>query len=67
MGDLLDSWLDKIDMIVHPERRKLTALALISMLRFNTGVIYERFGAIINVSVTVMLDVLKEDNGVKYE
>lgn len=67
MGDLLDSWLDKIDMIVHPERRKLTALALISMLRFNTGVIYERFAAIINVSVTVMLDVLKEDNGIKYE
>lgn len=54
-------------MIVHPERRKLTALALISMLRFNTGVIYERFAAIINVSVTVMLDVLKEDNGIKYE
>ena len=36
LGDLLDSWIDKIDMIVHPERRKLTALALISMFRFNS-------------------------------
>lgn len=67
LGELLDSWIDKIDMIVHPERRKLTALALISMLRFNSNVIYERFGAIINLCVTVMLDVLKEDNGVKYD
>jgi len=67
LGDLLDSWIDKIDMIVHLERRKLTALALISMLRFNSSVIYDRFSAIINVCVTVMLDVLKEDNGVKYD
>ena len=36
LGELLDSWIDRIDMIVHPERRKLTALALISMLRFNS-------------------------------
>jgi hypothetical protein len=35
-------------MIVHPERRKLTALALISMLKFNTGVVYERFGKAIH-------------------
>jgi hypothetical protein len=67
LGELLDSWIDKIDMIVHPERRKLTALALLSMLRFNSNVIFERFGAILNVCVTVMLDVLKEDNGVKYD
>lgn len=66
-GDLLDSWIDKIDMIVHPERRKLTALALVSLLRFNSNVIFERFGAILNVCVTVMLDVLKEDNGVKFD
>ena len=31
------------------------------------SVIFERFGAILNVCVTVMLDVLKEDNGVKFE
>ena len=36
LSDLLDSWIDKIDMIVHPERRKLTALALLSMFRFNS-------------------------------
>jgi hypothetical protein len=63
----LDSWIDKIDFIVHPEKRKLTALALTSLLRYKSNVIYERFGAILNVNVTVMLDILKEDNGVKYE
>lgn len=36
LGDLLDSWIDKIDMIVHPERRKLTALALLSIFRYNS-------------------------------
>lgn len=54
-------------MIVHPEKRKLTALALTSLLRYKSNVVYERFGAILNVDVTVMLDILKEDNGVKYE
>ena len=54
-------------MIVHPERRKQTALALTSLLRFNSNVIHERFGAIINVDVTVMYDIIKDDHGVKYE
>lgn len=36
LANLLDSWIDKIDMIVHPERRKLTALALISFFRFKS-------------------------------
>ena len=54
-------------MIVHPERRKQTALALTSLLRFNSNVIHERFGAIINVDVTVMYDILKDDSGGKYE
>ena len=57
MGDLLDSWLDKIDMIVHPERRKLTALALISMLRFNTGVVYERFGKSIHCLIQIITQI----------
>ena len=35
--------------------------------KIKKSVIYDRFSAIINVCVTVMLDVLKEDNGVKYE
>ena len=54
-------------MIVHPEKRKLTALALASLLRYKSNVVYERFGAIINVNVTVLLDILKDENGVKYE
>ena len=67
MSKLFDSWIDKIDMIVHPEKRKLTALALASLLRYKSNVVYERFGAIINVNVTVLLDILKDENGVKYE
>jgi hypothetical protein len=54
-------------MIVHPERRKQTALALTSLLKYNSNVIYQRFGAILNVDLTVLLDILKDDNGHKYE
>lgn len=67
LSNLLDSWIEKIDMIVHPERRKQTALALTSLLKYNSNVIYQRFGSILNVDVTVLLDILKDDNGHKYE
>ena len=64
---MLDSWTEKIDMIVHPEKRKLTAMALTSLLKYKSNVIYERVNAILNVDVTVMLDIMKEDSNSKYE
>ncbi len=67
LSNILDSWIEKIDMIVHPEKRKLAALALTSLLKYKSHVIYQRLNAILNVDITVMLDIMKENDSVKYE
>ncbi|XP_012942542.1 importin-11 isoform X2 [Aplysia californica] len=61
-GALLDHWTDRLDIITQPERRKLSALSLASLLTQNYSVVTERFGVIINCLVEVLHDVCKVDD-----
>ncbi|XP_059176481.1 importin-11-like isoform X2 [Physella acuta] len=60
-ASLLDTWTDKFDIITQPERRKLNALALASLLTHNHRIVTERFGIIINNLVEVLHDVCRVD------
>ncbi|XP_076465605.1 importin-11-like [Babylonia areolata] len=61
LGQLLDIWTERIDVITQPERRKICGLALSSLLTLNNNVITERFGCIINTIVQVLHDVCRTD------
>ncbi|CAG5125622.1 unnamed protein product, partial [Candidula unifasciata] len=61
-GALLDHWTDRIDIITQPERRKLSALSLASILPQNYSIVTDRFGAIINCLVEVLHDVCRLDD-----
>nr|KAG5694124.1 hypothetical protein BaRGS_005879 [Batillaria attramentaria] len=63
LGQLLDVWLDRLDIITQPERRKICGLAFASLLTFNNSVITERFGGIISSTVQVLHDVCRGDEG----
>ena len=61
---LLDIWIDRLDNIVSPERRKLVGLAFASMITSDNTSIQQRFDSIISVCVEVLHDVcrLKDDD-----
>ncbi|XP_019623720.1 PREDICTED: importin-11-like [Branchiostoma belcheri] len=61
LGTLLDIWMERLDCISQPERRKLSALALASLLVSTEKVIVERFCAIVNCCVEVLHDCCRED------
>lgn len=61
-GALLDQWTDRFDIITQPERRKLSALALASMLPENNSIVTDRFGIIINNLVEVLHDICRVDD-----
>ncbi|KAH9500905.1 Importin-11, partial [Bulinus truncatus] len=60
-GTLLDTWTDKLDTITQPERRKLSALAMASLLSQNYSIITDHFRAIINCLVEVLHDICRVD------
>ncbi|KAM6364377.1 importin-11-like [Pluvialis apricaria] len=61
LGNMIEMWVDWMDNITQPERRKLSALALLSLLPSLNSVIQEKFCAIINISVEGLHDVMSED------
>ncbi|NXG42691.1 IPO11 protein, partial [Psilopogon haemacephalus] len=61
LGNMIEMWVDRMDNITQPERRKLSALALISLLPSLNSVIQDKFCGIINVSVEGLHDVMSED------
>ncbi|CAI9731381.1 importin-11 isoform X2 [Octopus vulgaris] len=61
LGMLLDLWFEKMDSITKPEHRKLSALALSSLLTMNLSPITERFSGILNVCVEVLHDICRAD------
>lgn len=61
-GNLLDMWTDRLDIITQPERRKLSALSIASLLSLNHRVVTDRFGVIINCLVEVLHDVCRVDD-----
>ncbi|KAM6303950.1 importin-11 [Podargus strigoides] len=61
LGNLIEMWVDRIDNITQPERRKLSALALLSFLPSLNSVIQDKFCGIVNVSVEGLHDIMTED------
>ncbi|XP_025059802.1 importin-11 isoform X1 [Alligator sinensis] len=61
LGNMIEMWVDRIDNITQPERRKLSALALLSLLPSENSVVQDKFCGIINVSVEGLHDVMTED------
>ncbi|NXJ84659.1 IPO11 protein, partial [Trogon melanurus] len=61
LGNMIEMWVDRMDNITQPERRKLSALALLSLLPSMNSVIQEKFCGIINISVEGLHDVMTED------
>lgn len=61
LGNMIEMWVDRLDNITQPERRKLSALALLSLLPSDNSVIQDKFCGIINISVEGLHDVMTED------
>ncbi|KAM8793622.1 importin-11-like [Eudromia elegans] len=61
LGNMIEMWVDRMDNITQPERRKLSALALLSLLPSVNSVIQDKFCGIINISVEGLHDVMTED------
>uniref|UniRef100_A0A7N6ADL2 Importin-11 n=1 Tax=Anabas testudineus TaxID=64144 RepID=A0A7N6ADL2_ANATE len=49
LGSVIEMWVDRMDNITQPERRKLSALALLSLLPSDNSVIQDKFCGIINI------------------
>lgn len=62
LGSLIEMWVDRMDSITQPERRKLSSLALLSLLPSDNGVIQDKFCGIINITVEALHDVMTEDS-----
>ncbi|NWV32462.1 IPO11 protein, partial [Grantiella picta] len=62
LGNMIEMWVDRMDNITQPERRKLSALALLSLLPSLNSVIQDKFCGIINISVEALHDVMTEDS-----
>ncbi|XP_060679699.1 importin-11 [Hemiscyllium ocellatum] len=61
LGSIIEMWVDRMDNITQPERRKLSALALLSLLPSENSLIQDKFCGIINICVEALHDVLSED------
>ncbi|GAA6076240.1 importin-11, partial [Tachysurus ichikawai] len=61
LGNLMEMWVDRMDNITQPERRKLSSLALLSLLPSDNTVVQEKFCGIINICVESLHDVMTED------
>uniref|UniRef100_A0A3B5LG57 Importin-7/11-like TPR repeats domain-containing protein n=1 Tax=Xiphophorus couchianus TaxID=32473 RepID=A0A3B5LG57_9TELE len=61
LGSMIEMWVDRMDNITQPERRKLSSLALLSLLPSDNSVIQDKFCGIINISVEALHDVMTED------
>lgn len=71
LGMFIDVLSEKIDSITQPEKRKLCALSLISLLSLNLNVIKAKFCAIICLCVEVLHDVTRipvdEDPSIQFD
>ncbi|XP_057584528.1 importin-11-like [Hippopotamus amphibius kiboko] len=61
LGNMIEMWVDRMDNITQPEGRKLSALALLSLLPSDNSVIQDKFCGIINISVEGLHYVMTED------
>ncbi|KAG7262788.1 hypothetical protein CRUP_016587, partial [Coryphaenoides rupestris] len=62
LGSVIEMWVDRMDNITQPERRKLSSLALLSLLPSENSVIQDKFCGIVNICVEALHDVMTEDS-----
>lgn len=62
LGNMIEMWVERMDNVTQPERRKLSALALLSLLPSLNSVIQDKFCGIISISVEGLHDVMTEDS-----
>ncbi|XP_037536913.1 importin-11 [Nematolebias whitei] len=62
LGSVIEMWVDRMDNITQPERRKLSSLALLSLLPSDNSVIQDKFCGIINICVEALNDVMTEES-----
>ncbi|XP_030214058.1 importin-11 isoform X1 [Gadus morhua] len=62
LGNVIEMWVDRMDNITQPERRKLSSLALLSLLPSDNSVIQDKFCGIVNICVEALHDVMTEDS-----
>ncbi|KAJ3604292.1 hypothetical protein NHX12_029033 [Muraenolepis orangiensis] len=62
LGNVIEMWVDRMDNITQPERRKLSSLALLSLLPSENSVIQDKFCGIVNICVEALHDVMTEDS-----
>ncbi|KAM6965632.1 importin-11 [Aplochiton taeniatus] len=62
LGSVIEMWVDRMDNITQPERRKLSSLALLSLLPSDNSVIQDKFCGIVNICVEALHDVMTEDS-----
>ncbi|XP_077601089.1 importin-11-like [Stigmatopora nigra] len=60
-GSVIEMWVDRLDNITQPERKKLSSLALLSLLPSDSSLIQDKFCGIINICVETLHDVMTED------
>ncbi|XP_061409413.1 importin-11 [Lethenteron reissneri] len=61
LGSLVDMWVDRMDNITQPGRRKLSALALASLLPTDNSIVQDRFCGLVNVCAEALHDIMMED------
>lgn len=59
LRSFLTAWIETIDSMTQPERRKLSALAMASLITVNNNVVLQMFGSIISICVQVLHDVCR--------
>lgn len=62
LGGVIEMWVDRMDNITQPERRKLSSMALLSLLPSDNSVIHDKFCGIVNICVEALHDVMTEDS-----
>ncbi|XP_051924446.1 importin-11 [Hippocampus zosterae] len=61
LGSVIEMWVDRMDNITQTERKKLSSLALLSLLPSDNSVIQDKFCGIINICVECLHDVMTLD------
>ncbi|KAK3740103.1 hypothetical protein QZH41_012340 [Actinostola sp. cb2023] len=64
LGQFLDVCLDKLDCMTRLERRKLTVMALSSLLPINSKCVTDRFALILDAVVDVLHEIHRSEDGV---
>jgi hypothetical protein len=67
-GHLIEFWTEKIDDMSQVQHRKLSGLAMASLLPLNDECVTSRFGTIVNTCVEVLHDVMETtENDILYD